>query len=196
MSDRIKIRHAICALSDAGSTNMDIVRTLKVAKTTVIRTLKKRNGGGNGLNHDTSRRKRTVLTPRVSATLRRRIKAAPTKPLARVAKEAGLKPGVVYKLVKEEGWRSLRRKKVPLISSEGRKKRASRAQGLLNSLKKGGQAGRIIFFSDEKTFVVDPSFNPQNDRYICFYEDSDEDEDESEDEQGDRRRSSGRYLSK
>ena len=115
MTDRIKIRHAICALSDAGSSNNDIVRTLKVAKTTVIRTLKKRNGGG-GLQHDVSGCQRTVLTPRVSARLRRRIKAAPTKPLARVAKEAGLKPGVVYKLVKEEGWRSLRRKKVPPVS--------------------------------------------------------------------------------
>ena len=119
----MSIRHAICALSDAGSSNKEIVRTLKVAKTTVIRTLKKRNGGGTGLEHDTSSRQRTVLTPRVSAGLRRRIKAAPTKPLTRVAKEAGLKPGVVYKLVREEGWRSLRRKKVPLISSEGPHKR-------------------------------------------------------------------------
>ena len=116
--------------------------------------------------------------------------------MTRVAKEAGLKPGVVYKLVKEEGWRSLRRKKVPLISSEGRKKRVLRAQGLLNSLKKGGQAGRIIFFSDEKTFVVDPAFNPQNDRYICFYDDSSEG-DESEDDAGDRPdRRSGRYVAR
>ena len=76
MSHRMKIRHAICALSDAGSSNNDIVRTLKVAKTTVIRTLKKRNVGG-GLQHDVSSRQRTVLTPRVSAGLRRRIKAAP-----------------------------------------------------------------------------------------------------------------------
>ena len=179
----MKIRHAICALSDAGSSNNDIVRTLKVAKTTVIRTLKKRNGGGSGLQHDVSGRQRTVLTPRVSAGLRRRIKAAPTKPLTRVAKEAGLKPGVVYKLVREEGWRSLRRKKVPLVSSEGRKTRASRAAGLLNALKEGGYLGRILFFSDEKTFVVDPAFNPRNDRYICFYDDS-SDESESEDEAG------------
>ena len=72
----MKIRHAICALSDAGSSNNDIVRTLKVAKTTVIRTLKKRNDGG--LKHDVISRQRTFLTQRVSARLRRRIKAAPT----------------------------------------------------------------------------------------------------------------------
>ena len=28
--------------------------------------------------------------------------------------------------------------------------------------------GRILFFSDEKTFVVHPPFNPQNDRWIRF----------------------------
>ena len=50
----------------------------------------------------------------------KRSKSAHTKSLRRVAKEAGLKPGVVWKLVREEGWRSLRRKKVPLISSAGR----------------------------------------------------------------------------
>ena len=187
-------RHAICTLSAAGQSNNEIVRTLKVAKTIVIRTLKKQAAGG--FEHDTTRRKKTVLTLRVAAGLRRRIKSAPTKSLRRVAKEAGLKPAVVWKLVRNEGWRSLRRKKVPLISSAGRKKCAARAAGLLNALKEGGNPGRIIFFSDEKTFVVDPAFNPQNDRYIEFYSDSEEDEtagDEAED--GDRRRS-GRYMAR
>ena len=91
MSDRMATRHAICALSNAGKSNKEIVRILKVAKTTVIRILKKQAAGG--LDHDTSGRKKTVLTPRVAAGLRRRIKAAPTKSLRRVAKEAGLKLG-------------------------------------------------------------------------------------------------------
>ena len=73
------------------------------------------------LDHNTTGRKKTVLSPRVATGLWRRIKAAPTKSLRlrRVAKEAGLKPGVVWKLVREEGWHSLRRKKVPLISAAG-----------------------------------------------------------------------------
>ena len=53
-------RHAICAFSNAGRSNKKIVRILNVAKTTVIRTLKKVAGGG--LEHDTSSRKKTVLT--------------------------------------------------------------------------------------------------------------------------------------
>ena len=126
-------------MTDAGRSNKEIVRILNVAKTTVIRTLKKKAAGG--LEHDTTSRKKTILMPRVAAGLRRRIKAAPTKSLRRVAKEAGLKPGVVWKLVREEGWRSLRRKKVPLISSAGRKTSAARAEGLINALKEGGYPG-------------------------------------------------------
>ena len=99
MSDRMATRHAICALSDAGRSNKEIVRILNVAKTTVIRTLKKRIGGG--LEHDTTGRKKTILMPRMAAGLKRRIKSASTKSLRRVAKEAGLKPGVVWKLVRE-----------------------------------------------------------------------------------------------
>ena len=86
------------------------------------------------------------------------------------------------------------------------KKRAASAAGLLNALKQGGYPGRILFFSDEKTFVVDPAFNPQNDRYIEFYSDEEEDEEEEEedeedeeDEAGDgdrRRRSNGRYVAR
>ena len=64
MSDRMATHHPICALSAAGRSNNDIVRTLKVTKTTVIRTLKKKAAGGGGLEHDTTRRKKTVLTER------------------------------------------------------------------------------------------------------------------------------------
>ena len=71
---------------------------------------------------------------------------------------------------------------MPLISEEGRKNRQNRARGLLNSLKESGHPGRIVFFSDEKNFVVDQTFNPQNDRYICFYDDSDEEQEQEQEE--------------
>ena len=67
--------------------------------------------------------------------------------------------------MKEEGWRSLRRTKVPLLSATGRQTRVERATGLINDLKSAAPR-RIVFFSDEKTFVVDPVFNPQNDRWV------------------------------
>ena len=86
MTDRMATRHAICALSAAGRSNNEIDRTLKVAKTTVIRTLKKK-AAGNGLEHDTTGRKKTVLTLRVAAGLRQR--QPPQNPLGGCGLEAG-----------------------------------------------------------------------------------------------------------
>ena len=116
----------------------------------------------------------------MAAGLRRRIPVAPTKSLRQVAAESGHGRETVRKFVLDSGWRSLRRKKVPLISKDGRATRAARAAGLIQALKRGGFPGRIVFFSDEKNFVVDPSYNPQNDRYINFYEEESGEDDEED----------------
>ena len=91
-----------------------------------------------------------------------------------VAREAGLKRESVQKVVVQSGWKSFRRTKVPLISTDGRERRATRAAGLVNVLKLKGR-DTIIFFSDEKTFMV---FNPQNDQWIRITEEDDEDDDQ------------------
>ena len=107
------------------------------------------------------------MTPTVVAGLRRRIKAAPTKSFRKAAKEAAVPRELVRTVVRESGWRSLRKVKIPLISEEGRRRRRDRSSGLINLLKSGAP-GRVVFFSDEKTFVVDPAYNAQNDRWIRF----------------------------
>ena len=86
------------------------------------------------------KRTRTTLTPTVVAGLRRRIKAAPTKRLRKVAKKSSVPRESVRQVVKESSWRSLRKVKIPLISEEGcrrRRRRRSRSAGLLNKLKSG-----------------------------------------------------------
>ena len=124
------------------------------------------------------------MTPRVVGGLKKRIKAAPTKSLRRVAKEANISRESVRRVVRGAGWRSLRKVKVPLISAQGRQTRIERATGLINALKSAAP-GKIAFFSDEKTFVVDPSSNAQNDRWIRFGDD---------DGSGDANGPSGKYL--
>ena len=98
----------------------------------------------------------------------------------------GLGAQAVQRFVVSEGWRSLRRKKVPLVSKSGRSRRLERARKLLNKLKESGYAGRIVFYSDEKNFVVDPVYNAQKDWYINFFE-SDKDEEDCGD---------GRYIAR
>ena len=120
MSKREQVRAAICGLNAAGKTAMEIAATLKCGRATVYRALKKESKG-EGVRHAVRPRKRPVLTPRVAAGLRRRIRAAPTKSLRRVAAESGQNRETVRRLVLESGWRSLRRVKVPLISADGRR---------------------------------------------------------------------------
>ena len=43
--------------------------------------------------------------------------------------------------------------------------RLERCRGLLNNLKSGAE-GRILFYSNEKTFTVEPYVNRQNDRWV------------------------------
>ena len=166
MASRSETRAAISALLDAGKTAKEVVAALQCGKS-VVYEVKKRKAAGKGPQASPRKRKSTTLTPTVVAGLRRRIKAAPTKSLRQVSRESAVPRELVRKVVRESGWQSLRKVKIPLISEEGRRRRESRSAGLLNKLKSGAP-GRVLFFSDEKTFVVDPSYNAQNDRWIRF----------------------------
>ena len=95
----------------------------------------------------------------------RRVKKNPTRSIAAIARETGLTRSTASRIVKSAGGQSLRRKKCPLLSASARERRLEHCIALLNDLK-SAVPQRIIFFSDEKNFVVDPCFNPQNDQYI------------------------------
>ena len=179
MPGRIKTRHAISALLDAGKRSADIVWDLGYGRT-LVHKIKALKVQGKDISSFKRKRKNTIMTPRVTAAVRKRIKAASTKSLRRVAREAGLKRESVRKVVIQSGWKSLRRTNVPLISANGRERHAKRAVGLVNALKSKGH-WTIFFFSDEKTFVVDPIFNPQNNRWIRITEEEEDNEDDEED---------------
>ena len=86
MSSRMEVRAAICGLAQAGMRQSDA--TLKVARSMIQSTLKKKNAG-KSLEYDLASQKKSKLMLRVAAGLRRRIKCAPTKSLRQVAAEAG-----------------------------------------------------------------------------------------------------------
>ena len=75
----------------------------------------------------------------------------------------------VSRAVKSEGGKSLMRLKRPLLTSTMAKKRQERCTRIFNDLKSHGN--RVIIFSDEKTFTVDPVINKQNDRVVSFGQD-------------------------
>ena len=145
---------------DVGKRPVDIVRDLGCGRTLVhkVQTLKAQGKDLSSFKRD---RKKTVLTPRVTAAVRRRIKAAPTKSLRRVAREAGLKREAVRQVVIQSGWKSLKRTKVPLISAEGRERRDKRAAGLVNVLKSKGR-GTIFFVSAPSFCLLYTSPSPRD----------------------------------
>ena len=165
MSNWIKVRQAISGLLDAGETPTSIVRTLCCSRTLVYKVKKLKEKKDSDLGRLATLRSKRVMTPRVRKAIEKKIRANPNKSLTAMGDEVGVNRKNVSRLVKEIGGKSLRRIKVPLISAEGRERRASRALGLLNDMK-SARPRRIVFFSDEKNFVVDPVFNPQNDRYV------------------------------
>ena len=62
--------------------------------------------------------------------------------------------------MRKVGWKSLSRKKVPLVSPAGHPCCLEHAQGLLNWIK-SHPCGKIILYSYEKIIVVGPISNPQ-----------------------------------
>ena len=102
MSTRQDVRAVISALLDAGKTTKEVVADLKCGKS-VVYEVKKRKEAGISAQASPRKRTRTTLTPTVVAGLRRRIKAAPTKSLWKVANEAAVPRELVQQVVREAG---------------------------------------------------------------------------------------------
>ena len=111
-------RIALAALLNAGKSINVTAADLGVSRFLVLK-VKKRLAAGKDVQASPRKVNRPVLRPRVVGGLKKRIKAAPTKSLRRVAKEANVSRESVRRVVKEAGWRSLRKVKVPLISKKG-----------------------------------------------------------------------------
>ena len=163
MSKRLLNRQAISALICAGKSTTEVAADLRVTRTTVYQVKKQMESADLDqepiLGVKFGARSQPVANPRTRAAVKRRILAAPTKSLRQVAQAAGLHRETVRKVVRQEGWRSRRCIKVPLISAEGRQTRALRAQGLVNALKSLA-SGTIIFFPDEKKLCRRPGVQP------------------------------------
>ena len=135
MSKRLEVWQAISALLDADKAPKDIVAALKCSCTPMFKVQRLKKAGDTDLKHAFKPRKAKTLTPRVRAAIRRSVRAAPRKSLRKISRESSAARESVRKVVVEAGWKSLRRVKLPLISAEGRKRRASCAVGLINALK-------------------------------------------------------------
>ena len=160
-----KKRNEIAVLIRAGTAPKDIKALVGASCTTILAVRRRLESGADPHPRPRNPRRPTKRTPRAVAAVRRRIKTNPNKSITKIAEEVGMHRSTASRLIKKDGGQSLRRKKCPLFSEAARHRRLERSRGLLNDLKSAPR-DRIVFFCDEKNFVVDPTFNPQNDRFI------------------------------
>ena len=89
MSSRSETQTAIAGMVHAGQSISAIVSTLGTSRSTILR-VKKRLAAGKDPQASPPKRKAPILSSRVVGGLKKHIKAAPTKSLRRIAKEAGV----------------------------------------------------------------------------------------------------------
>ncbi|XP_059098014.1 uncharacterized protein LOC131892243 [Tigriopus californicus] len=139
----------------------DIAKQLNVDRKTIFRVKKhlqdeesmdRKSGGG-----------RPVKIP--SAEIKNAVMANPTKSIMSHAIDLGVSKDNVSRAIRMEGGKSLVMKKKPLLTPDVKGKHLLRCKGLLNNLKSAA-GGRVILFSDEKTWTVDHVHKRRNDRFI------------------------------
>eukprot|EP00096_Caligus_rogercresseyi_P012791 TRINITY_DN5471_c1_g1_i1.p1 TRINITY_DN5471_c1_g1~~TRINITY_DN5471_c1_g1_i1.p1 ORF type:complete len:230 (+),score=51.50 TRINITY_DN5471_c1_g1_i1:315-1004(+) len=155
-------RVEIATLVRAGHTTSNIIKELNVSKATVCRVRKRLADGDDLKNKPRSGRPVKIRPNQVKTAF----EAMPTMKMSELAKKKSVDPSTVSKAVKAAGGRSLRKVERPLLTQRHRDLRLDRCRRILSDLKHNGD--RVVFFSDEKTFTVDPVYNKQNDRVICF----------------------------
>ncbi|QQP54129.1 Uncharacterized protein FKW44_006853 [Caligus rogercresseyi] len=146
-------RDAILELAHAGHKPAAIYKLLNYPKTTVCRVFNAWEAEG-----------KVCRKAHIMRSLEKSIKASPGTSLSRLAKNRGVSKQLVSKAVNEDlGYRSYRMAKQHILTASMKATRLTNGKRLLNGLKSHG--GRIIFFSDEKNWTVDRSYNVQNDRW-------------------------------
>ncbi|QQP56069.1 Putative transposable element [Caligus rogercresseyi] len=138
MASERDTRVKVHALLDTGKTPTEISRLLGKDN------IERKRGSGSKAKVDLQ-------------VIKKALEAEPLKSMRAHAKDMGISHTTI----------SLVRVERPLLTERIKAVHLQRCQALLNNLK-SATAGRVIIFSDEKTWTVDPVRNRRNDRYLSF----------------------------
>lgn len=158
-------RVEISALLRAGHNKSDIAKQLKTSRMTVHRVAERLKNDEGLKDRPRSGRPRVVNR----SAVRKAFVSNPMLKMTEFARKKKISVATVSRAVKEEGGKSLKHVPKPLLTNRMREQRQERSRRLLNDLKSHGN--RVLIFSDEKTFTVDPVINKQNDRVVSFGQD-------------------------
>ena len=161
-------RSTIISLFKAGNPNGEIFRILKnekVGRRLIHRTIQRYKYTGSVKDRPRSGRPRTVRTRNLKAKLCKRIVRNPRRSIRKMAKEFKISDRPLRRVVHDDlGLKSLRRRKVHMLTTAIKKKRLGRSRALL--LRATPEVLDKIIFSDEKLFTIEQASNSQNDRIL------------------------------
>ena len=167
----IQIRSKIIALYELGispSETYNKLKSLKISRMIVYRTIKRYNETGSVLDEQRSGRPRSIRTPGLKKNVRCRIFRNPRRSMRKMVREFKVNNETMRKFVSEDlGMRSFKRSKVHHLNDSIRAKRLTRCKGLLKRFGTG-DVNRMLF-TDEKIFTVEEeeeATNKQNDRIL------------------------------
>ena len=153
------------ALLFAGLKKKHISQMLDISLSTVKRVEKRMKNKESLKDRPRSGRPRAIDPAIVKTAFLKN----PTMKMSELAKKKKISKLTISRADRSQSGKSLKRLKKPLLTNGMIFKQKTRCKKLLNDIKSCGN--RIIFFSDEKTFTVDPVINKQNDRVVSFGQD-------------------------
>ena len=169
------LRKRISDLINAGNDNKTIIAVVKCHVSYVNKVLALKKVGGPVTPKKRPGRPAVLSAPRSLKQLRGQIEQHPRRSIREHARRFGFSEKTARRGCKKIGVVSRIRQRKPLLDERMRGLRVVRGGALLNNLK-SAPSGKIVFFSDEKTFTVSEAYNRRNDRYLAIV-DSDGDVD-------------------
>jgi len=159
-------RSAVIELYRAGRPAHEIYKLLKYPKSTVYDIIKRYKDRGESTRKEHTPRSDKIRTPRFLAGLKRSIKANPDSSINKLATDRNVSSMTISRAINNDlGYKCFKLRVRHLLTPAQKEIRLVRTKKIISSLKSTG--GYLRFFSDEKLFTVDRSFNRQNDRWIC-----------------------------
>lgn len=156
-------RAAIIHCYSAGDRPSEIIRRLRIPRTTVYDAIKRFHERGDALDRPRCGRPRSVNTTRTRNIIRNRIRRNPRISMRKLSKCLGVAHDEARRISRTElGLHAYKLHKAQHLTEKMMSTRLTRCQQLKQRFAKF--AHREILFSDEKPFTIEQSYNPQNDR--------------------------------
>ncbi|CAO4377463.1 unnamed protein product [Caenorhabditis nigoni] len=159
-------RSSIIELYKDGEKPYKIANRLRIARSTVNRTIQRFEDTGTVKDRARQGRPVTVTTPQAVKVVRELIRRNAHRSIRKIAEDLEMSRFSMTNIVKSKlKQKSYRVTRAAILSEANKQKRLQKAKMLLAGTRDGEYL--VTVFSDEKLFTVEAEFNPQNHRVLA-----------------------------